>query len=422
MKKTEKNREKSNIILSVVIMLVMATLVVFISDKLSKTSYEDESIADDLNEEIQEELVIWYYDAIYTDYIEAISAEFKEDYDVDVTFKKVSADGYLEAINQANVNNEDYPDVYILPEEMLEKAYLGGLAQINEHDKKYSEDKFSKTALSSITYKNKKVAYPLSFDVGFLVYNNKYVKETPKTFDDIIEYAENFDGEDFPDVMKVLEWNPAEILYNYGFVGAYMECGGENGDDTSIFDITNDNVKSSLKYYTKLQEYFSIEMENVTDKSILDDFEKGKIVYTIASMDSYNYFSEKKIDLKVCEFPDLTTELQSRSLATTNVVVVNPFSNYLRDAERLAMYMTYDKPEYVYEFTGRLSPMAYEYEEENLNAILECYDSAVVMPKLMNTLDYKQRLTVTLNNIWNGQGIKKSLKVLEDEMSMDMKK
>lgn len=417
MKKADIGREKINIFLSVVVMFIMAALVVFISGRLSVDTKEDES--NSVTKETEEDkLIIWYYDSIYTEYLKAIS----EKYDVKVEAVKVSSDGYLEAINTASTNDEEYPDLYILPEEMLEKAYLGGLAQINEHDKQYSEDNFSAVALSSITYKNKKVAYPLSFDTCFLAYNKGYTDKVPDSFDGVIEYAESFDGENFPDVKTVIEWNPSDILYNYGFVGAYMECGGPNGDDTSVFDVTNQNVKDSLKYYKKLQEYFSIDIESINDKTIKTDFVKGKIVFTLAGMDYYNYFSKKDIKLGIAKFPDLNKDLKSKSLSTTNVIVVNPFADDLREAEKLAMYMTYDKPEMVYEYTGRLAPAFYEYEEENLNIILDCYAESSIMPKLMNSLDYKQRLQNTLNNIWTGGSIKDNLNKLKDEMSMEMQK
>ncbi|MBE5927178.1 MAG: extracellular solute-binding protein [Lachnospiraceae bacterium] len=421
MKKTDNNREKINIVLSVVVMFIMAALVVFVSGRLSTDVSEDESNSVTKDDE-EDKLIVWYYDSIYTDYLNALSKEYEKKYDVELEVVKVSPDGYLEAINTASTNDDEYPDLYILPEEMLEKAYLGGLAQINEHDKQYSEDNFSSVALSSITYKNKKIAYPLSFDTCFLAYNKEYTEGAPESFEGIIEYAENFDGENYPDVKTVIEWNPSDILYNYGFVGAYMECGGINGDDASVFDVTNDKVKDSLKYYKKLQEYFSIDIESANDKSVKTDFVKGKIVYTLAGMDYYNYFLKKELKLGVAKFPNLNKDLQSRSLSMTNVIVVNPFSDYLREAEKLAMYMTYDKPEMVYEYTGRLAPAFYEYEYENLNIILDCYAQSTIMPKLMNSLDYKQRLQNTLNVIWNGGSIKDNLNKLRDEMSMEMKK
>lgn len=420
MKRTEKRKEKNSIILSVVVMLIMATLVVFISERLTD-SKEEESVNNQEQEKKEEKLVIWYYDSLYTDYLNYLSETYSDKNDVQVIVKQISADGYLEEINKASSSGKDYPDLYILPQEMLEKAYLGGLAQINEHDKQYSEKNYSKTALSSITYKNKKVAYPFSFDVGFVVYNKAYTDSEPKSFDEILKYAENFDGENYPDVMTVLEWNPADIMYNYGFVGSYMECGGINGDDETVFDVTNENVKASLKYYVKLKEYFSIEMENVSDRKIKQDFVKGKIVYTIAGMEYFNYFSKKDVEFAVSKFPHLNEELSTKALATTNVLVVNPFTDYQRETEKLAMYMTYDNPQKVYELSGRLSPAIYDYEDENLNKILECYADSVVMPKLMNTLDYKQRLTVTLNNIWNGAKIKDSLNNLKSEMSIELK-
>ena len=421
MRKIENRREKINIFLSVVVMFLMAALVVFISGKLQRNETEDESFNNNDNEKKQEELIIWYYDSTYTEYLNTICEKYEDKNDIKLKAVKVSADGYLEAINAASSNEEEYPDLYILPEEMLEKAYLGGLAQVNEHDKQYSEENFSSVALSSITYKNKKIAYPLSFDTCFLVYNKSYTETAPESFDNIIDYAENFDGENFPDVKTVIEWNASDILYNYGFVGAYMECGGVNGDDSSVFDVTNDNVKESLKYYKKLQEYFSIDMENITDKTIKTDFVKGKIVYTLAGMDYYNYFSKKEIEVGITKFPNLNKDLKTKSLASTNVIVVNPFSDYLRETEKLAMYMTYDKPEMVYELTGKLSPAFYEYEDENLNTILDCYAESAVMPKLMNTLDYKQRLQIALNNVWSGESIKENLNTLTISMRQQKK-
>ena len=40
----------------------------------------------------------------------------------------------------------------------------------------------------------------------------------------------------------------------------------------------------------------------------------------------------------------------------------------------------------------------------------------------MNALDYKQRLQITLNNIWSGGSIKENLNTLKDEMSMEIEK
>ena len=154
----------------------------------------------------------------------------------------------------------------------------------------------------------------------------------------------------------------------------------------------------------------------------MTDFVKGKIVFTLSGMDYYKYFSTKDVEIGIARFPNLNKDLASKSLASTNVIVANPFSDNLRETEKLAMYMTYDRPEMVYEFTGKLSPAFYEYEDENLNTILACYGESAIMPKLMNTLDYKQRLQVALNNIWSGGSIKENLNTLKDEMSMEIEK
>ncbi len=90
----------------------------------------------------------------------------------------ITADGYLETINVASVENNQMPDAYILAHESLEMAYMAGVAsEISDPYEVCNEAYFADGALNAITYKGKKVGYPFSYNTCALVYNDKYLRD-----------------------------------------------------------------------------------------------------------------------------------------------------------------------------------------------------------------------------------------------------
>lgn len=77
----------------------------------------------------KESIYFWYTDETLTDYLNSAAVAFNETKeDIRVVPVLVSANDYLEAINEASLEGESVPDVYLLPHDSLEKAYLSGLA------------------------------------------------------------------------------------------------------------------------------------------------------------------------------------------------------------------------------------------------------------------------------------------------------
>lgn len=75
--------------------------------------------------------------------------------------KLVSGLEYLETINQDSLQTNSYPDLYIISNDCLEKAYLAGLASpVKDEAGLVSEENFSRPALEAVTYKDRLVGYP----------------------------------------------------------------------------------------------------------------------------------------------------------------------------------------------------------------------------------------------------------------------
>ncbi|MBQ8232091.1 MAG: extracellular solute-binding protein [Lachnospiraceae bacterium] len=126
----------------------------------------------------KETLYFWYADDTMTDFFNSAAVSFGEGRDVRVIPVLVEDSEFLEAVNQSSLHSSRVPDLYLLSHESLEKAYLAGLASpVHDEAGVCTTEYFPQTALSAVTYHDKIVGYPLSFETSALVYNETYLQE-----------------------------------------------------------------------------------------------------------------------------------------------------------------------------------------------------------------------------------------------------
>ena len=113
-------------------------------------------------------LYFWYSDECYTDFLTNAAVEFHaENPGTRVIPVLVSSSEYLQAINDASVSGENFPDLYILSNDSLEKAYLAGLAcKVKDESGVINELEYPKAAVDAVTYNKNHIAYPLSSGLG----------------------------------------------------------------------------------------------------------------------------------------------------------------------------------------------------------------------------------------------------------------
>lgn len=399
-------------VVAVVLCLIMAAWVAITG--VTNTGEEEVGITTDHNS-----IIIWYSDEGLTDYLSAMAVAYNEKYGVRVLPKLQPADEYLENINEATLSGGDYPDLYVISNEMLEKAYLSGLAsEIRDDNDVVSDHNFSMAALNAVTYKGKKVAYPFFFETSALLYNKTYLYERannlvmaedstepgdgsesggeitinedgepleqeeeaevaddsltqeqkakikmeemiPNNFDELRAFADEYDAPE--QVEAVFKWDVKDIFYNYFFVGNYMNMGGPCGDDSSIIDIYNKDAINALKVYQDLNQFFSFEYEDISYTSVIDEFIEGKVVFTTATSDIINTLENATKDgtfeyeYGLARMPELNDELTTKSLSVTGTIVVNGYSSRKDDANAVAKFITIDNANNLYSMTGKLS-------------------------------------------------------------------
>ena len=207
----------------------------------NKTSQTEEKMeTEDGNLEDLGSLNLWYADNAITPYLEQVAVMFEEENQVSVNLVPTSSIDYLEMINQSNIDGVQRADVFLLNSESLEKAYLAGLA-LELKEGAYEEGIYPELAVNSTVYQGKTIAYPFYFETEFLLYNKNFVETAPASFQEIIEFAQSYEGT-YEGVESILKWDVLDLFYSYGFIGEYFNLGGVYGDDSSIIDLDNESV------------------------------------------------------------------------------------------------------------------------------------------------------------------------------------
>lgn len=128
----------------------------------------------------KETLRLWYTDEGLTDYLNAAAVAYGEQGDVRVETVLIEDSEYLEAVNEASLgrSEREKPDLYLITNDCLEKAYLAGLAgEISDQNMFRNIDFESRGAEAAVTYDGKVVAYPFYYEACALLYNKTYLKE-----------------------------------------------------------------------------------------------------------------------------------------------------------------------------------------------------------------------------------------------------
>ena len=387
----------------------------------------------------KETIKIWYTDDALTDYLSSKALDYYDATDIRVETKLVSGLEYLEEINKASIAGEDFPDLYIISNDSLEKAYLAGLAApVADSSKDLFQNDLSQAARDAVSYHGKYIGYPMYFETSALLYNKTYLTQIaqeaelsdegqliPKTIADILNFADQYTAPE--NVEYIFRWDVSDIFYNYFFIGNYITVGGQAGDDKTQIDIYNTDAIASLKVYQQLNQFFSIEPKESSYDSIMQEFIEGKTIYTIATSDCIKKIEEAKkegsfpYEYGIASLPDINQDMKTKGMSVTNAVVVNGYSVHKNTANDFAAYITGEKSADLYDMTGKISAGANtQNQNEYVAAFAGNYAESVPIPKLLETSNFWVGLEICFSKVWDGEDANEQIKSLSEQIKTQL--
>ena len=404
---------------------------------------------------------LWYSDSALTDYLNAQCVQFNDSHaGVRAEATYVPGVELLETISSASLNEEIYPDLYLVTNDSLEKAQLAGLAaDIPSSDPLLTPSRFPQTALNAVTYHGRYVAYPFYYETSTLMYNRTFLEQLsrdameneilevypeakpgdpvlqlreedvqaradaliPSTIADILGFARTFV---LPDSVEgVFKWDVTDIFYNYFFVGAYMNTGGDAGDNIAKLDLYNAESVSCMKAYQRLNTYFAIDADDVDYERIVNDFIDGKMVFTVVTSDAVTKIRQAQAD-GTCPYtfgasatPALNGYYGTRTMSVTECIVVNGYSEHPDEAREFARMLAGSTDESLFRQTSKLPARSgISYEDELVGVFAKVYEQSVPMPKMIETSNMWMLMEIAFTQIWNGADCNQTLKNMSENM------
>lgn len=433
------------------VMIVLLTIVVLAVGALSYSGLNGLGYHV-LTQSTEEGIVnFWYTNDVLTNYYNNVASVFNRTHKgADIVPKLVSASEYIEQIYNASHTGEEYPDIYVVTSDTMEKAYLSGLTRPVENEKVVQRN-FPKVATEAASYKGILQGYPLYFDTSTLVYNKTLLEEIaydqfemqalekgestenlvvteeqiaslvdimiPETIDELIEFSNNLEAPEGIDTL--FKWNINDVFYNYFYLGEYTTLSSDH------IDISNEATVACVEIFKHLTEYFYMDAETVSTDSILKEFMSGTMLFTI--MDSESAIELEKarangelsFDFDYALIPDPNSELRGRPLSVTNVVVVNGYTNYPETAVDFAEFLTMDNycVDQLYGMTGYLPAYGKSSSSTNMEVIFKKeYAESANMPNYMVTSNFWMLLENAFNEIWDGADTREVLDLLEKRL------
>lgn len=428
-------------------MFAVVILLAFMLWYAMEDSMKNETVSSNSNGEAVE-LNVWYSDEKMQAYIEGAAKSFEKKNDIKVNTKLISEIDYIEMINDNSVGEEfQGPDVYLVTNDQLEKVELAGLTKkVEKHKKHYNSENYCNTALHAVRYNGDQIAYPVSFETSFLLYNKDYVQvektiesedsgeevpeqaqtETvsviPKTIEELKEFSDSFEGAE--GVENIFRFDVSDIFYTYFFVGEYLTLGGQDGDNAGVVDIDNENVKSCLTVFQELVQFFAIDIKTINYETVLNEFAQGKTVYAIGKTDAVKRIADiaaengKEINYGVAVLPNVSDTLTSKALSVTTVAVVNGYTRHEQEADMFADYLSFGYADKLYETTGKYAAKREVTTGENSyrDEIYTQYENSVSLPKLLNASNFWVNMEIAFFNIWTGEEVEPQIRTVSEQV------
>ena len=348
-----------------------------------------ETTADEAYRSAPADLTLWYADDSYADFFTEAAARYYAKTGKKVAVQYQDTIDYLGTIYDKTMQDDAFPDVYLLPGDNLEEAYLYGLVSVNQTDP--SGSGVLEKAVEAAAYEDRVLGYPLSYDACVFIYQTDYFTEAPASLQAIIDYSN--ENEPAENVEYLLEWDVKDAFYDFPFVGNSVTFAKSGSDELNV---TYDDTlyQQDLEYFDTILASFSIDADQVSEQHIVNNFREGRTLSAI--LDTDTLWQLDGYDYGLMQMPELSDTLSAATCASTDMIVVNDYTKDSAAAADFAQFVTVDMADELHGLSGHYSVIPSETPDTVEQTALDAYDAAVLMPDSKDAKNFWVTLEETI--------------------------
>lgn len=350
-------------------------------------------------------------------FIDAIAKEFTAKYNIPVEFQEV------QSTDQRKKLKTDGPaglgaDILVMPHNTLGDAVASGIVLPNDYYAEETKANYSKEIVDAVSLDGMVYGYPRNVETYLLYYNKNLVKkEDLASWDSIIKFAKGYN--DAANNKFGIMWQVGDFYYNYSWIagnGGYIF--GANGTDSTDIGLNNDGAVQGMKFFQSLREILPIKAVDATADVKTNLFQTGKLPINLDGVAQLGNFTKEKLGFEVgaVPLPPMPNGQTPISFAGIKAYYVSSFSKYPNAAKlfihfattKEALMKNYELTGIIPARTGMDSDPAIQ-DNEVVKAFTDQIKKSEPMPNILPATQFWGPMTASLELIWNGADVKKTL-------------
>lgn len=316
---------------------------------------DEAATTDGLKPEDGASLVVWESTGPENDYMKMVAEEFTKKYGVEVTVEEVGAvdaKGRMAQDGPAGVG----ADVFAAPHDHTGELVASGLVIENANGERIKSE-FMQAAVDGLSYEGKVYGYPTAIETYGLFYNKDIFPTAPKSYDEIIAKAKEFNNA--KENKYAFMWDIANAYYSHSFIaggGGYIfGDGGTNKDDVGI---DSAGAVAGANSMLALKEILPVNSADSTTQIMEGLFDEGKIGAMIDGPWAVEGRKTAGVNFGVAKLPVLQDGKQQSSFSGIRALFVSAYSKYPNAAQLFAdMATSQDMLLKRFQTTSQIPPM-----------------------------------------------------------------
>ena len=291
------------------------------------------------DDQVSGDLFIWMHHS--EAFAEAMADAFMRDFpDVNVTWEHV---GFTDQRDMITLDGPAGigPDVWLQPHDGVALAINDGLVEPLPTDmQERLRGRVLTAAIDTATHNGVLYGVPFQTETIALFYNRAYVPTAPSSFEEIIEFAREWN--DPAQNRFAMRWQINDAYHNYAFLTAFgFTVFGPNMDDWRAMDFDTDAVRRGIEFHASLREVFDFGVDDFEWDNTVAAFQRGEVPFTISGPWAIGDARANGVDFGVTRLPTVNG-VQPRSFSGAGVAHISSFTENLPASLAFVEWMASD--------------------------------------------------------------------------------
>lgn len=301
-------------------------------------------------------------------------------------------------------------DIFVAPHDHIGALVNGG--HVKENTMATFADDFIPAAQVGSTYKGVTYGYPIGIETYALFYNKDLVKNPPKTWDEVKEFAKGFNDKSQNKYACV--WEVGNGYYDIIFMEGFgAELFGPKGNDRHQHNINSAAAVKGLNYFQSLRkDILDVPAADMSGDFCNSSFAEGKAAMVITGPWKIADYNSLGINYGITTIPAFPgKQTPPPSFSGVRLAFVSEYTDFPEEAKAFAEYICSKKAlEKRYEITAQIPPRKdITVNDAFSKGILDQSKYAKPMPTIPQMNTYWSAMNAAFSGVWDGDDVTSAL-------------